>query len=94
MRVVEISRGQRFRVIAIRGDDDESSHVEAYVSAQPREQQLKLLKAIRGFADRGPNSNPEKCRRLKGSAADLIELKRKPSRPMGFYCPINRAYSC
>ena len=87
---VELAQGQRFRVIAIRRRDDEPGPLERFVLEQERDHRAKLYTAIERFAALGPSYNTEQCKRLKGHAAVLVELKVKPSRLMGFYCPANR----
>ena len=90
MDTVELFQGERFRVVAVRADRDERSHVEGYLLGQPKQLRRKLARAITHFASHGPNFNPEKCRRLKGRASELMEIKEKPARLLGFYCPVNR----
>ena len=90
MDAVELVHGDKFRVLAIRREADECVLVERYIQEQSWAQRLKLVYAINRFAARGPSSNPEKCKKLKGQAAQLIELKEKPSRLLGFYSPTSR----
>jgi phage-related protein len=88
--VVRLAEGERFRVVAIRERGDTPGPLERFLLAQGPGQQAKLFTAIRRFADRGPTYNAEQCKRLKGPAAALVELKVKPARLLGFYCPLNR----
>ena len=90
MDLVELVRGERFRVMAIRTRSGEPGPIERYMLDQDHGHRAKLFAAVERFAGSGPSHNPEHCRRLKGVAAALVELKVKPSRLMGFYCPVTR----
>ncbi|MBU0606818.1 MAG: type II toxin-antitoxin system RelE/ParE family toxin [Armatimonadetes bacterium] len=90
MDTIELAAGSRFRVVAIREAAAETGPVERYLLGQTEAQQVKLLTAIRRFADRGPTFNTEQCKMLKGQAGVLVELKVKAARLLGFYCPVNR----
>lgn len=67
-------------VVAIREAAAETGPVERYLLGQTEAQQVKLLVAIERFAAFGPNYNPQQCKKLKGRASALVELKEKPSR--------------
>jgi len=90
LEVIKLAEGRCFRVVAIRRRGDAAGPLEQFVLEQDRGHRARLYTAIERFADLGPSYNTEQCKRLKGHAAVLVELKVKPSRLVGFYCPVNR----
>lgn len=84
MDYVEIAKGARFTVLALRATAGEPAQLESFVTSLPDREQRKLLDRLWLAANYGPLMNPTQSKAVAGTEG-LFELKSGSVRVFYFY---------